>query len=107
MLNPFNFKRVFGTSEITAVNLSLNGYEIDGLPDRDLNLDYYRLFQFCGMTHGGMTNGITIWDFKQGYYFQVFDLTTSLSCSSSFQNPVTRSGQTRYRDHVNFVYERV
>jgi hypothetical protein len=94
-LSPFNFRKKFGDCEITQVSLSLNGYEIDGLTDRNAGLDYYRLSSFCGMTHGGITNGISMYEFNDGYFFQVFDLTTSLSCASSFQNPVTRSGQTR------------
>jgi hypothetical protein len=96
--NPYNFKRSFGTTNdilIKKVSLSLNSYDIDGLVTEDVELAYLRMFLFSDMRATGTTNGLSLDEFQGGYFFAFFDLSTSLSSSSVFQNPVTRQGQLR------------
>jgi hypothetical protein len=101
-LSPYNFRHKFGdpdaagnTCAIDRISLSLNGVEISGLPTDELKLHYLKMFMFTDMKDNNYSNDITYEKFGGGYFFSFFDLTTSLTSSSTMLNPVTRMGQAR------------
>ncbi|MBM3939138.1 MAG: hypothetical protein FJ333_10880 [Sphingomonadales bacterium] len=50
----------------------------------DCLLTYWRMFNNSGFSDDvPFTNGITYDDFRKGYYFSIFDLSTSSKCNSS------------------------
>lgn len=74
---PLDKKPIF----IKRVDLTINGTSIDQIEDKQTEDEcmqsYWRMFTFNGQMNSLVTNGISYSDFRQGYYFCVFDLTTS------------------------------
>jgi hypothetical protein len=98
-LNPYNMRYKFDELDacrIEKTSLTLNGVELDGLPNDELYLTYLRMFMLTEQRNAGASNDLTIEKFCGGYFFAIYDFTTSLSASSVLQNPVTRLGQARY-----------
>jgi len=74
---PPQFKDVF----LKKVELTLNGAPIDALEDTQ-NIDecmeqFWRMIVFNGLATSPFSNGISYFDFRNGFFFATFDLTTS------------------------------
>jgi hypothetical protein len=79
---------------IKRVDCFLNSIGIDQIEDKQ-NEDeciqaYWRLFQANGQINSMVTNGISYDDFRNGYFFAAFDLSTSGKSGTGFVVPSIR-----------------
>lgn len=86
---------------IRKVECQLNTNPIDQLEDDgtlDQNMSmYFRMFYYNGQMNSMFSNGISYEDFMNGYYFAVFDLSTSGKSGSSYLVPSIRVAHLRLR----------
>jgi hypothetical protein len=85
-----NFTNIY----IKRVDCFLNSVGIDQIEDKQ-NEDeciqaYWRLFQANGQINSLVTNGINYDDFRNGYFFAAFDLSTSGKSGTGFVVPSIR-----------------
>jgi len=83
---------------IKKIDLTLNGSSIDQLEDFQTADDamqmFWRMIAFNGLADSPFSNGISYHDFKNGFFFATFDLSTSgKSSGSSFLVPRVRLGK--------------
>lgn len=108
--NPFNFTRMFKGDQqlrtvwITDCNITLNGENIDYIEDQMSEEDamsmFVRMQDTCGFLQSNTCNSITYEDFKEGYFFMCYDLTTGKNAYDSSFTPVPRVGPLE----VNFTF---
>ena len=80
---------------VRSVNLTLNGENVDGLPSDEPAVWFHKLYQYTGLRDHKATNGISLHDFMNGYFFVTYDLSTSLNASTISISPAVRSGFLR------------
>jgi len=56
---------------------------------------FYRMILFNGLANSPFSNGINYQDFRNGYFFSTFDLTTSGKAGTNFVIPTVRLGKIR------------
>jgi hypothetical protein len=84
------------TIYIKKIDCQLNTNSLDQVEDK-ANQDecmqmYWRMFKFNGQLNTLFSNGISYDDFRNGYYFAVYDLSTSGKCGTNFVVPSIRVG---------------
>lgn len=96
--NPYNFANFFsdGTDsfKIANVTLTLNDTPVDGL-DGQFKTQFIKNNILADNFNHNASDGITLKDFKDGYHFLLFDLTTALESNVNLISPVARSGLGR------------
>ena len=55
------------------------------------------MYYFNGQLNTLTTNGISYDDFKNGFFFGVYDLSTSAKCGTNYVVPAIRVGHFRMR----------
>ena len=91
----------YKTIYIKKIDCQLNSNSLDQVEDK-ANEDecmqmYWRMFKFNGQLNSLFTNGISYDDFRNGYFFAVFDLSTSGKCGTNYVVPSIRVGHLRIR----------
>jgi hypothetical protein len=86
---------------IKRLDCFLNSVSIDQIEDKQ-NEDeciqaYWRLFQANGQINSIVTNGISYDDFRNGFFFAAYDLSTSGKSGTGFVVPSIRVGHLRMR----------
>lgn len=94
-------QKTFKTIYIKKIDCQLNSNSLDQVEDKP-NEDecmqmYWRMFKFNGQLNTLFTNGISYDDFRNGYFFAVFDLSTSGKCGTNYVVPSIRVGHLRIR----------
>ena len=94
-------QKTFKTIYIKKLDCQLNSNSLDQVEDRP-NEDecmqmYWRMFKFNGQLNTLFTNGISYDDFRNGYFFAVFDLSTSGKSGTNYVVPSIRVGHLRIR----------
>jgi hypothetical protein len=84
------------TIYIKRIDCQLNTNSLDQVEDK-ANEDecmqmYWRMFKFNGQLNTLFSNGISYDDFRNGYFFAVYDLSTSGKCGTNFVVPSIRVG---------------
>jgi hypothetical protein len=108
-LNPYNFLHNVGTDAspciIERVRLLSSGTHVDGLElsDKTDVVDYARLFMFNEQKNTGTSNSISWEAFRGGFFFVVYDLSSSLGSGNLLSNPLIRQGQ--YKVVIKFSCE--
>ena len=86
---------------IKKVDCQLNSNSLDQVEDKSTEDEcmqmYWRMFKFNGQLNSLFSNGITYDDFRNGYYFCVFDLSTSGKSGTNYVVPSIRVGHLRIR----------
>ena len=86
---------------IKKVDCQLNSNSLDQVEDKSTEDEcmqmYWRMFKFNGQLNSLFSNGITYDDFRYGYYFCVFDLSTSGKSGTNYVVPSIRVGHLRIR----------
>ena len=87
---------------IKKLDCQINSRSLDQLDDKsdeDQTMQqYFRMSYFTGQLNSLFSNGITYDDFKNGYFFAVYDLSTSgRGAGSAFLSPSVRVGHLRLR----------
>jgi hypothetical protein len=90
------------TIYIKKIDCQINSTSIDQVDDKsekDQTMQqYFRMSYFTGQLNSLFSNGISYQDFRNGYFFAVYDFSTSgRSSGSSFLIPSIRVGHTRLR----------
>ena len=84
---------------IKKVDCQLNSNSLDQVEDKSTEDEcmqmYWRMFKFNGQLNSLFSNGITYDDFRNGYYFCVFDLSTSGKSGTNYVVPSIRVGHLR------------
>jgi len=62
---------------------------------------FYRMILFNGLANSPFSNGISYQDFRNGYFFATFDLTTSGKAGTNFVIPTVRLGHLRLNVQLN------
>ncbi len=62
---------------------------------------YWRMFKYTGQMNSLATNGISYTDFRKGYFFCVYDLSTSSKSGAANLIPSVRVGHIRTRVQFN------
>lgn len=93
--------KTYKTIYIKKVDCQLNSNSLDQVEDKS-NEDecmqmYWRMFKFNGQLNSLFSNGITYDDFRNGYFFCVFDLSTSGKSGTNYVVPSIRVGHLRIR----------
>ena len=88
--------KVTKTIYIKKIDCQLNTNSLDQVEDK-ANQDeciqmYWRMFKFNGQLNSLFSNGISYDDFRNGYFFAVYDLSTSGKCGTNFVVPSIRVG---------------
>ena len=94
-------EKTYKTIYIKKIDCQLNSNSIDQVEDKP-NEDecmqmYWRMFKFNGQLNSLFTNGISYDDFRNGYFFAVFDLSTSGKSGTNYVVPSIRVGHLRIR----------
>jgi hypothetical protein len=94
---------------IQKVDCQFNGNSIDSLEDKatadQAMQQFWRMYYFNGQLNSLFSNGLTYSDFLKGYFFCVYDLSTSNKSGSSYLVPAIRVGHLRMRYYNNFQYK--
>lgn len=97
--NPYNFTNKFGTGadafDINEVSLTLNDASVDGVDSRQFSAQYVKNFVLSDALSVNQTNGISLDEFQNGFFYMLFDLTTALEANQQLVSPVVRSGLGR------------
>jgi len=84
------------TQYVQSISCTLNSTPIDQIEDNQTKTEcikmYYRLFSENGMINSIHDNSISYQDFKNGYFFACYDLSTSSKCGTNFVMPSVRVG---------------
>lgn len=93
--------KVKKSAYIKKIECQINNIPLDQIED-DMTEDevvqmYWRMFNANGMANTLFTNSITMDDFKNGYFFAVYDLSTSSRSGMSYVIPNIRVGHIRLR----------
>jgi hypothetical protein len=90
---------VYKTIYIKKIDCQINSTSIDQVDDKsdvDQTMQqYFRMSYFTGQLNSLFSNGISYEDFRNGYFFAVYDFSTSGHSGSSFLIPSIRVGHTR------------
>ena len=64
------------------------------------------MYYFNGQLNSLATNGISYDDFRKGFFFGVYDLSTSAKCGTNYVVPAIRVGhfRMRYFPSLNNLY---
>jgi hypothetical protein len=94
---------------IKKIDCQINSTSIDQIDDKsdvDQSMQqYFRMSYFTGQLNSLYTNGISYEDFLRGYFFAVYDLSTSgRGAGSSFIVPSSRVGHLRLRYLFHFTF---
>lgn len=86
---------------IKNIELLLNSTPIDQIDDQQTEDEclktYWRMFNSNGQVNSLFSNSISYEDFRGGYFFAVYDLSTSGKANSNFVIPSIRIGHLRIR----------
>ena len=86
---------------IQKVDCQFNGNSIDSMEDKatvdQAMQQFWRMYYFNGQINSLFSNGLTYNDFLKGYFFCVYDLSTSNKAGSSYLVPAIRVGHLRMR----------
>jgi hypothetical protein len=89
------------TVYIQKVDCQFNGNSIDSIEDKatvdQAMQQFWRMYYFNGQISSLFSNGLTYSDFLKGYFFCVYDLSTSNKAGSSYLVPAIRVGHLRMR----------
>ncbi len=82
---------------VEKVSLTLNGEQIDGLEEGTSTElsdtpNFVRLHLFLGLLTSTTGNNLTLSEFHNGFFFVVYDLTTSSDASADYVVPAVRQG---------------
>ena len=58
---------------------------------------FWRMYFYNGQLNSLTTNGISYDDFRNGFFFGVYDLSTSGKCGTNYVVPAIRVGHFRMR----------
>jgi hypothetical protein len=89
------------TIYISKIECFLNNTPIDHVEDKQ-NADeciqmFWRMYNFNGQLNTLQSNGISYDDFRKGFFFAVYDLSTSGKCGTNYVVPAIRVGHLRLR----------
>ena len=109
-INSGSIQKEMKTIYIKKIDCQINSTSIDQIDDKsdvDQSMQqYFRMSYFTGQLNSLYTNGISYEDFLKGYFFAVYDLSTSgRGAGSSFIVPSSRIGhlRLRYLLHLKFL----
>jgi hypothetical protein len=96
---------------IQKVDCQFNGNSIDSIEDKasvdQAMQQFWRMYYFNGQLNSLFSNGLTYSDFLKGYFFCVYDFSTSNKAGSSYLIPAIRVGhlRMRYKIFIWFKYK--
>ena len=94
--NPLEFLHTIDDITIESMGIYINGSPVEGTLSTNPVLDFYRMNTYSYFTDTGFANSIDLQDYLSGFYFMVFDMTTSAGFGpNSLQVPSIRSGHCR------------
>ena len=97
--NPYNFTDTFsataGDFKITNVRVTLNDSPVDGLEYVNAKSQYLKTAMLADAFTHNQGNGVTLDGYTGGYFYLIYDLTTSLESNATLLSPVARSGLAR------------
>lgn len=86
---------------IKKIELLLNQTPIDQLSDEATGDEcintFFRMFSTNGQINSLFTNSISYDEFRKGYFFMCYDLSTSSKCGTNYLVPSIRVGHLRFR----------
>jgi|FrelakmetLWP11LW_1041352.scaffolds.fasta_scaffold19746_1 hypothetical protein len=92
---------------IQKIDCQFNGNSIDSIEDNATEdqamQQFWRMYYFNGQINSLFSSGLTYNDFLKGYFFSVFDLSTSNKAGSSFLVPAIRVGHLRMRYIISII----
>ena len=96
------------TIYIQKVDCQFNGNSIDSIEDKatvdQAMQQFWRMYYFNGQLSSLFSNGLTYSDFLKGYFFCVYDFSTSNKAGSSYLVPAIRVGHLRMRLYIFILY---